>query len=102
LKSTQLIYGNAPTHNLEPPRNGAGVIIEEKQREHIMYTNYTKAERIEAAESALYNWACGNFTTKNVKHHCEALGFTIDFRQPDAGDWMEAFYSDGSAITLRV
>tara|TARA_R110000787_G_scaffold134878_1_gene247252 strand:+ start:259 stop:462 length:204 start_codon:yes stop_codon:yes gene_type:complete len=67
-----------------------------------MQTNYTKAERIEAAESALYNWACGNFTTKNVKHHCAALGFTIDFRQPDAGDWMEATYSDGSAITLKV
>tara|TARA_R110000744_G_scaffold152222_2_gene266098 strand:- start:1005 stop:1235 length:231 start_codon:yes stop_codon:yes gene_type:complete len=69
---------------------------------HLMETNYTTDERIEAAESALYNWVCGNLTTKNVKHQCEALGFTIDFRQADIGAWVQATYSDGSAITLEV
>jgi hypothetical protein len=80
----------------------SGISKQHTNKGNIMQTNYTKDEKIEAAESALYNWACGNFTTENVKHHCKALGFTIDFRQADIGDWMEATYLDGSAITLRV
>ena len=67
-----------------------------------METNYTKAERIESAESCLYNWACGNYTTVNAKHHCQALGFTIDFRQADTDNLIDATYSDGSVVTLEV
>jgi len=68
-----------------------------------MLTNYTKTERITAAESALYNWACGNLTTENTKHHCEALGFEIDFRQADYDNRMRGYWiEDGSPITLEV
>ena len=67
-----------------------------------MHHNHKKVEQIEAAERVLYRWACGHFTTKNVKASCQALGFTIDFRQADVGACLEAIYSDGSTITLEV
>mgnify|MGYP003123813421 CR=1 FL=1 len=47
----------------------------------------TKEKRIQAAEAALYGWACGHFQQQHVKQYCLTLGFVIDFRQADTAYW---------------
>ena len=44
------------------------------------------------AESILYDWACGKVTTARAKRLCQSLGFQIDFRQADKGNWLDAYY----------
>jgi len=57
---------------------------------------------IAAAELILYDWACGNLETPHAKRAVAALGFSIDFRQADIGNWLDAEYRDGSAVTLYI
>ena len=42
------------------------------------------------AEKVLYIWACGELSTAQAKAKCLKLGYQIDFRQPDNGNWIEA------------
>ena len=55
-----------------------------------METNYTTEERRAAAESTLYQLACGYMETCEAKSRCVAHGFQIDFRQADLGAYFEA------------
>jgi hypothetical protein len=55
-----------------------------------------------AAEAILYDWSCGNLETAHAKRAVAALGFTVDFRQADMGNWFEAEYRDGSFVILYV
>tara|TARA_R110002096_G_scaffold54020_1_gene139792 strand:+ start:33 stop:239 length:207 start_codon:yes stop_codon:yes gene_type:complete len=55
-----------------------------------MITNYTTEERIAAAESTLYQYACQWMNTAEAKARCLDHGFQIDFRQPDLGAYFEA------------
>lgn len=55
-----------------------------------------------AAEAILYDWACGNLETAHAKRAVSALGFTVDFRQADVGNWLDAEYRDGSFVTLYI
>ena len=57
---------------------------------------------VAAAEIILYDWACGNLETSHAKRGVSALGFTVDFRQADVGNWLDAEYRDGSAVTLYI
>ena len=63
----------------------------------------TKEKRIQAAEAALYNWACGHFQQEHVKNYCLKLGFVIDLRQADAGASLQAtYFVDGTYVTLEI
>lgn len=46
--------------------------------------------RRQAAESILYDWACGNFTTPQAKDMLADLDLDLDFRQPDNGNILQA------------
>lgn len=52
--------------------------------------------RARAASDILYDWACGKTETHKAKILCEKLGFQIDFRQPDRGDWMEVYDTENN------
>lgn len=55
-----------------------------------------------AAEAILYAWACGQVETPLAKRAVAALGFNVDFRQADRGNWVDAQYRDGSSVTLYI
>ena len=58
---------------------------------------------LDAAESVLYKWACGEIPTSDAKASCEFYGFKIDFRQSDDNNFIEALYvPSGRYITLEV
>ena len=51
------------------------VLINELEKAMTIYRNKRKTERV------LYQWACGNVTTKEAKRITRANGVDIDFRQ---------------------
>ena len=65
---------------------------------------------LDAAESVLYKWACGEITTSDAKASCEFYGFKINFRQKNIGrhtgrtdNFIEAFYVPSDMyITLEI
>jgi hypothetical protein len=60
---------------------------------------------VAAAELILHDWACGNLETSHAKRGVAALGFTVDtvdFSQAVVGNWIDAEYRDGSAVTLYI
>lgn len=54
------------------------------------------------AEEILYRWACEEITTHNAKQDCGLLGFTIDFRQPDLGNFIIAETPAGHFVELEI
>jgi hypothetical protein len=56
---------------------------------------------IKAAECILYAWSCCEVSTTHAKRAAKLLGFTIDFRQADIGNEIEAEYL-GQLIILEV
>jgi len=57
----------------------------------IAHGNGEQESRIMAAESILYDWACGNFTTAQAKDMLSDLLFEVDFRQSDRGNTIKAY-----------
>lgn len=59
-------------------------------------------QRLIAAENILYGWACDTIETRNCKAELLKLGFDVDFRQPDRGNWVEAadLQNDGAYVEI--
>lgn len=56
-----------------------------------------------AAEALAYDWACERITTGEAKSGLKALGYDVDFRQPDLGNWLEAAeIASGKFVRLEV
>lgn len=63
-----------------------------------------KLSRRDAASAILYAWACGSIDTATAKAGCLALGYEVDFRQVDAGAFMEASdaFRGGAFVQIPV
>lgn len=65
--------------------------------------NMATFKRTCRAEAVLYEWACGETTTRGAKARLRSLNFDVDFRQPDRGNVVEAIdLVTGAYVELEI
>lgn len=52
-------------------------------------------------ETLLYSWACGQLSNQSLKNEIARYGLYIDLRQPDLGNWMEVYDSEGNIYSVE-